>query len=173
MIISLHVVGPVTLYLVLWVWWTFVRPSKRKTDFWEVGRYQIHLIPQTHLDNYHIRAANTETQPENWQNTFSMIKHNKEATSKRIGRLERWLGAKHPERLTTNWRDHTSTKKVEEKIAHHALQTQGTCTWKTNPHNIWFWKPMGLNYMSLYNQWYLTLETLKISRLSSGGVGGW
>ena len=43
---------------------------------------------------------------------------------------------------------------------------------KTNPYNIWLWKPEWPNVTSSYNQWGLTLRTLKISEHGSERARG-
>ena len=60
------------------------------------------------------------------------------------------------------------TEKGEEQNLPQATQAQGILTKNTNFHNIWFGKPEGLKFMTSYNQWALTLGTLKISTLGSG-----
>lgn len=51
-----------------------------------------------------------------------------------------------------------------ERAEKQALEP-GTLLRKTNPHNVWFKKPEGLNSMSLYNQRDLEPGALKVSRL--------
>ena len=57
---------------------------------------------------------------------FYTVNCREEATSKRVGGAETWLGAKSPVRLTTKERGTMSPEKSEDQTPHQAPQAQGT-----------------------------------------------
>lgn len=70
-------------------------------------------------------------------------------------------------RLTTSVRNTTSIEKGEEQTPHQAPLTQGTCTEKTSPHDIWLQKPAGLNSRYFKNQWVQAVGEPKGKRKQS------
>lgn len=62
------------------------------------------------------------------------------------------MGAKLTGDLTTNSRDTTSMEKAEKQTPYQAPGAQGTCSGKVSPITFGFGNPVGLNFVTFYNQ---------------------
>ena len=92
-----------------------------------------HLVPRIHLNNTHISVNNPENDPK--------------------------MGRTDSPQINVQKRPHHSGYKGQGYSRNQVLSMGGRDgTWKMNPHNVWLWKPEGLNSASSYNQWGLTSE---------------